>query len=180
MPQPQNAAVVSLRTEHYKKLINEKCPQVLESTDGKVFASIIISLSDRVERLERENAWLKQAVKATAHVVNAMAGGEEDEPEETEAGATTPVTGAAGSGAQQTQAAAPRDERYNQPFPAGVPSSKAEAEAQAQKKASAPAAAAAAPSKTGPAGDGDMTPNVAGGPAMNAQPIPKNGRQPNA
>ena len=195
MPTPTNNS--TLRTDAYKKLIRERCPDLLKTNEGQVFSSIIISLSERLDRTEAENAWLKKAVKSTAFMLQALTddssgGGEietaatEEEVIEGEGGATTATTGTAGGGGGGS-VKTPQRKQDATPFPSGVPSSKAEAEAQAAAAARAGAAPAGGPPVAAPAGpanktgpmEEDLPPNVQGGPAVNPQPIP-NGRRPNA
>lgn len=177
-----NAMAPALKTEQYKKLIQTKCPDVMKTVDGQVFASILISISERVDKLEKTNDWLVNSVQAMAKVLQAITVGDggDEETEETvegEPGMTGAATGTAGGGGGGSVKAPQRDERYNQPFPAGVPASKAEADAKAQAAGAASAAGAANAPKTGPIDDvgaDDFAPNVQGTPAVNAQPIPKN------
>lgn len=176
------------QTEIYKKLIREKCPETFDSPGPRVFASILISMSERTDRLERENRTLRENVGTMARVLHALTAeapdGEGQEAvaseEEEEPGRTDASTATAGGGGGGSAPAPQRGERYNQPFPEGVSATVAGAPTAAPK--GPPAAAAGTPNKTGPVDEAvveDLTPNVPGAPGVNAQPIPKGPTSPN-
>lgn len=185
----QQAAPIS-QTELYKKLIRTKCPETFESPGPQVFASILISMSERTDRLERENRTLKKSVGMMARLLHALtteapdAEGEEQEAaveEDEEPGRTDASTSTAGGAGGGSTPAPQRDERYNQPFPEGVSATVAGGAAAAPKGPPV-AAAAGTPNKTGPVDDvdvQDLTPNIPGSPAINPQPIPKGPTGPN-
>lgn len=178
-----------LKTEDYKNLFRK---YNLISTDrDKVWASIIVSLSDRLEALGQAEGKTRNSVRTLATLIGELMGNADGGVEETvegdvgEAGMTGAATGTAGGagGGSVKTPSRDGDARYSQPFPAGVSSTVAGGGA-APVGGPPVAAAAGPPSKTGPVEEAaeDLTPNAGGGPAVNAQPIPKNpnGRGANA
>lgn len=141
--QTKKAAI--LTTDMIRKLVIEKVPAGNEAE--KVRASILVALSERLDRVEAQLDELLGAVKVLAAVVGQM---RESDEEEEPAGETPKQEATA-------EDSAPRDKT---PFPAGVPTTGPIGGA---ASGPTPDAAPKAPPK----------PNASSGPAVNAQPIPK-------
>src|SRR3990167_7956794 len=112
-------------TEEYKKIFQEKCPP--KTVQEQVYASIILDLSAKYDRLFAQTGEIKKAVKFLAVVVKEMGIGEE---KATEVSPTAPVE------------SGPTDKT---PFPVGVSPTVNAAPVSA---ASASAASASAPPAT--------------------------------
>lgn len=131
------------QTEVYKKLLREKIPPKTE--EENIFASIILALSERVDKAEKQNAETVKAVKLLAKLLKEM-------PEEDPASSSETVeTAASNTTAPVTEETGPRDKT---PFPEGV-----------KTQASGPAGATLDETLA-------AQPDATSGPARNPAPIP--------
>jgi len=129
-------------TEEYKKIFQEKCPP--KTVQEQVYASIILDLSAKYDRLFAQTGEIKKAVKFLAVVVKEMGIGEE---KATEVSPTAPVE------------SGPTDKT---PFPVGV----------SPTVNAAPVSAAPASAPPATPVEEIPTPDAGSMRGVNAQPIP--------
>jgi hypothetical protein len=145
---------IESQTDVYRKLFAERFKP--ETDKEIVYCSIILQLSEALERQTKQIGETTKAVKYLARVVGAgmqRAASVEVEQEAEPAAQTT-------SAPEQQE---PERQQDNTPFPAGFSAGGA--------VPTAPSAPAAATATATPVEEGIPTPDAGSGPAMNAQPI---------